>query len=161
MLFILICFCFVLFCLAITNVTVPTAAPTPDCDSVEHCWVSNDPHFLSWDGIWYDYHGVGYFDYVAPCNKDDYSLDTGIPFRVTVKQEQCSSWSATPTCVREVYITVVDGGTTTVVPFDNIAGTGMFFFLLYFLIISYIFFCFCFLFCFVFFFFFFLKKKQR
>ena len=111
---------------------MPTPSPTPfSCDNERRCYVSNDPHFYSWDGIWYDYHGVGFFDYVAPCNKDDYSLTTGIPFRVTVKQEECSIWGATPTCVREVYITVVDGSQTIVVPFDNIAGTRMFFVCLY------------------------------
>ena len=123
------------------QLTVPTAPPTLDCDNEQDCWVSNDPHFRSWDNIWYDYHGVGFFDYVAPCNKDDYSLDTGIPFRVTVKQEQCSSWSATPTCVRKVYITVVDGSTTTVVPFDNINGAGVFFWLFVVCFLFFIFVC--------------------
>ena len=106
----------------------PTVAPTPDCDNEKECYVSNDPHFRSWDRIWYDYHGVGYFDYVAPCNKDDYSLATGIPFRVTVRQERCISSRATPTCVKEVFITVVDGSVMTEVQFDNIAGTCMFLF---------------------------------
>ena len=119
----------------------PTYSPTPfSCDNTRRCYVSNDPHFRTWDLIWYDYHGVGFFDYVTPCNKDDYNLDSGIPFRVTVRQEQCSSSRATPTCVREVFITVVDGSVMTVIQFNNVAGTCMLFFsFLYFVV----FFMFC------------------
>ena len=109
----------------------PTPAPTHfDCSNTRQCRSSNDPHFYTWDGLRYDYHGVGYLDYIAPRNKDDYTLGTGIPFVVTVRQDQCSSRRAAPTCVKETFITVVDGNTTTVITIDNLSGTGMIFFVL-------------------------------
>ena len=73
----------------------------------------------------YDFHGVGYYDYVAPCDNDDYSIATGLPIRVTVRQDQCSSTRATPTCVRQVFITVVDNGVSNTIWFLNVAGTCM------------------------------------
>ena len=110
----------------------PTPAPTDfDCSNQRYCRSSNDPHFYTWDSLRYDYHGVGYFDYFAPCNQDDYSLDTGIPFVVTVRQDQCSNRRATPTCVKETFITIVDGTTTTVITIDNLSGAGMIFFVFF------------------------------
>ena len=102
----------------------PTQAPTDfDCDNTRECWIKNDPHITTWDELRYDYHGVGYFDYFAPCNKDDYSLATGVPFRVTIRQRTCTSTGAA--CVYDTFITIVDGTTTTTIRMINIPGTGM------------------------------------
>ena len=104
--------------------SVPSQAPTPfSCDNRRRCRVSNDPHFYTWDDLKYDFHGQGYYDYVAPCNKDDFSAATGLPFQVTVRQERCSPTKVTPTCVREVFITVADG---TVISIPNSNGIRMF-----------------------------------
>ena len=52
---------------------LPTPAPTLfSCDNTRECRAWNDPHFRTWDGLGYDFHGSGYYYYVAPCNLNDF-----------------------------------------------------------------------------------------
>ena len=36
------------------------------------CWTNGDVHIRMFDGTYYHYMDNGYFDYVAPCDSNDY-----------------------------------------------------------------------------------------
>ena len=67
------------------------------------CWANGDVHIRMFDGTYYHYMGEGYFDYVAPCDDDEY-----MPFLISGRQDQCPPWDPY-TCLFEVVVTVEDG----------------------------------------------------